>query len=176
MADRVANPESTWRDAGSRRGARIAAKRFEVFERGRLIGGVPESATLATGNPGTPRHRVLDAPIIPSIQERQSIARRIADDEKHVALSNLRYNHIIQLECRLLRHDPCSFSSPDNPLRRLPLVEPSMPGALPAAGILAETTSRVCLVLNTTTAKSGSPARCCSLAVHSCTDAGSGSR
>src|SRR2546425_7800648 len=91
-------PSRRWRDAGSRRGARIAAKRFEVFERGRLIGGVPESATLATGNPGTPRHRVLDAPIIPSIQERQSIARRIADDEEHMTLLNLRYDHIIELE------------------------------------------------------------------------------
>lgn len=49
---------------------RIAAKGFEVFERRRLITGVPEIAASAAGESGASGHGILDIPIVSAMHER----------------------------------------------------------------------------------------------------------
>ena len=80
-----------------RREAASGSKCFQVLEGRELVRGVPEIATFAFGESGTPCHGVLNVPAVAAVDEGHLIVRHGRNDQKVMAILDLRHDNVIQL-------------------------------------------------------------------------------
>ena len=80
-----------------RREAASGSKCFQVLEGRELVRGVPKVTTLAFGKSRASRNGVLHVPAAAAVDEGQLIVRHGRDDQKVMAIPDLRHDNVIQL-------------------------------------------------------------------------------